>query len=354
VGPTLATTLSVELGPSTSTCRSVRRASSGSSAHSENLVAEKLANARTRETITRSQVQLTIAAGNSAPSNSTPFSLAGASRAPMSRMASTERARQPMYRQTSFEEESTPLPGTPGHEVLADTGIKAPVAAELSEVTYLSAFKLSGFNYTEPPPLRRLPPRSSPHGTREPRRESVSRMSEVRERRTSGLGLGWLRGRAAVPESPKTIEDDDGLAAGTADDELEMGEPSSAAPADEGSMGRRVPLGSTEERQHARRAPARPAGALPVVRAWWMSKPMPRRCLPYEIASISEGKISALASQTPVATLRAYHERQLSRVFPMGTRFGSSNIPPVRPHAQHRRAASHSTGVQPAWRASPA
>ena len=56
---------------------------------------------------------------------------------------------------------------------------------------------------------------------------------------------------------------------------------------------------------------------------------MHRHTLPNEIASFSEGKVLTILG-TPGAkdALRRHNERHLSRIYPMGTRFGSSNIPP--------------------------
>lgn len=64
-----------------------------------------------------------------------------------------------------------------------------------------------------------------------------------------------------------------------------------------------------------------------VSRHRWAKQPHKRRCLPFEIASLSETKALSLIAATPSSTLTAYHHQQLTRVYPMGTRVGSSNLP---------------------------
>jgi len=66
---------------------------------------------------------------------------------------------------------------------------------------------------------------------------------------------------------------------------------------------------------------------VPLVSAWWEKSPHARRCLPFEVASCSEVKMQSLVEKNSSSTLLNYHSRQLTRVFPHGTRFGSSNIP---------------------------
>jgi len=62
------------------------------------------------------------------------------------------------------------------------------------------------------------------------------------------------------------------------------------------------------------------------VQTWWSKEPRPRKCLPYEIASISETKMISLLGSTPIASILAHHRHQLTRVYPAGARVGSSNI----------------------------
>ena len=63
---------------------------------------------------------------------------------------------------------------------------------------------------------------------------------------------------------------------------------------------------------------------LQVCSTWWEKQPCVRKWLPFECASMSEGKALTLVTQRE--RLRAHHTSNLSRVYPGGTRVNSSNI----------------------------
>ena len=63
---------------------------------------------------------------------------------------------------------------------------------------------------------------------------------------------------------------------------------------------------------------------VPVCSTWWRKQPYQRRWLPFECASMSEGKALTLVTQRE--RLRAHHANNLSRVYPAGSRVNSSNV----------------------------
>ena len=144
-----------------------------------------------------------------------------------------------------------------------------PVAPELSEITFLSAYRL----------CRLLPmPPLTPSSSAAPQ-EDVETTDAVRP----VMGWPWARNRRR------------GSAAST-----------------EG-------VGATGTRLTSH---------LAEVASWW-HKPVARRCLPSEIASLSETRALALIANTHLSALRAYHDVNLTRVYPRGLRVGSTNIPPA-------------------------
>jgi hypothetical protein len=65
---------------------------------------------------------------------------------------------------------------------------------------------------------------------------------------------------------------------------------------------------------------------LPISCTWWRQQPHAARWLPYEVGSVSEAKIMQLIANNDRETLREHHASHLSRIYPSGTRFDSSNI----------------------------
>ena len=63
---------------------------------------------------------------------------------------------------------------------------------------------------------------------------------------------------------------------------------------------------------------------VPIAATWWRHEPHYCRWLPYEVGSIGETKMKSILSGRD--TLRIHHQTSLTRVYPAGTRFDSSNI----------------------------
>jgi len=71
---------------------------------------------------------------------------------------------------------------------------------------------------------------------------------------------------------------------------------------------------------------------------------------PWEMSSFSEGKVPKFVTKTPVEYVE-YNSRQLSRIYPKGTRFDSSNYDPVPSWNCGAQivALNYQTGSEPGW-----
>lgn len=148
--------------------------------------------------------------------------------------------------------------------IAPESVLKAPVTAALSDVVYLSTVKLVGFVVDD-----------GAQATAGGRRSTVADPTERRMSVMNRMGLS-RKEKAMAAGAPEV-------------------------------------------------APPQPI-ATPLVKGWWQKRPELRRILPFEIVSISETKAVSTAEKE-LAALQSYNSRLLTRIYPMGTRFGSSNIP---------------------------
>ena len=201
---------------------------------------------------------------------------------------------------------------------------KAPTARQLSDVTFLSSRKLhSVANAGGPAPASPSPPPPLLGGSSSAafdattlaqsskdddddgdddtaaaaaaersigRQASSALLSKLRKGSTIGSSCGALLGGARPPSRKCSLKED-------------------SAAGEEGS-------------EHAGGVVA-----VPIASAWWRQSPQPGHWLPHEVGSISESRmLHLLPSLGRSDVLRAHHRDHLTRVYPLGTRFDSSNM----------------------------
>ena len=156
-------------------------------------------------------------------------------------------------------------------------GGKAPTARALSDSTYLSSRKFIGVH--------------DGRGSEGLALVEASTKASAAER-SSGGGRS-SNGRASASASKGTADDDEAL--------------------------------STIEEATPRQNPSLASlSCVPIAATWWRHEPHYCRWLPYEVGSIGETKMKTILGSRD--TLRIHHKTSLTRVYPAGTRFDSSNM----------------------------
>ena len=234
---------------------------------------------------------------------------------------------------------------------------KAPVDPELSKIVYLSACKIVGFSKEEPVrPRATSTPRGAPASAAKRTSYAAFRRSShpgeelpgvavpaaPSGRRGSAISsiLRFAGTRSTIVQAASVSPAPDASGLPPIRSSLPSCLPSATSPLRDSPSQASPSLGvtnraqgtflpiplensvSSEAEERSEIKNVSPA----VVGAWWHKQPLSRRWLPFETASISEGKVLSLLSSTRISALRAHHDKQLTRVYPLGTRVGSSNM----------------------------